>query len=257
MSSNEELAVQAQNGNNKAQNALYEGVKKLLSSMCFKYYINKQATCERAGITIDDLKQEAYFAFLEAVKSYKPESGFMFTTYLNFPVLNVLNKLVGLRGKTNALNISCSLDAPIGEDSETTRGDLTPDSNAEADFENLINDLYDKQLSIDVENALAQLDEVQREVIHSIFYKGLTNQKAGLKRNLTGEQVRQIEFKALTALRKPKSPLNKYRDEYIYSLGLSYTGFGAFKNSWTSSTERAAFKLIEQHNSVSQSKGVN
>ena len=43
------------------------------------------------------MKQEGYFAFLDAVQAYSPASGYRFTTYLHYPLQNRINALLGVR----------------------------------------------------------------------------------------------------------------------------------------------------------------
>ena len=94
------------------------------------------------------------------------------------------------------------LDETIGEDHETTKGDMVIDENAENPIlltEN--NDLHDILFS-----ALDILDERQKEVILMRF--GLIDgtcrslDEIGKQYNVTRERVRQIEHKALSILRR-------------------------------------------------------
>lgn len=71
--------------------------------------------CKRCGVELWDIQQAGYFAFLEALKGYKPETGYKFITFIRLPFKNAVNDL--LKRKTEKqinepLNNCISLDTP-------------------------------------------------------------------------------------------------------------------------------------------------
>ncbi len=66
---NEGLAIQIQQGNTNCFAALWENEKKLLYSLCNKFYANHEQECSRSGVTLEDLQQEAFFVLREAVNN--------------------------------------------------------------------------------------------------------------------------------------------------------------------------------------------
>jgi RNA polymerase sigma factor (sigma-70 family) len=96
-----------------------------------------------------------------------------------------------------------SLDRPVGEDGETTMGELVPDEGAESP-ESVAT--Y-KLAQTDISNALSGLSERERGVLMMRF--GLldgeqrTLEEIGEHYGVTRERIRQIEKKTLTKLRHP------------------------------------------------------
>ncbi|MBW3561004.1 MAG: sigma-70 family RNA polymerase sigma factor [Actinobacteria bacterium] len=108
-----------------------------------------------------------------------------------------------LREIKHAAAALASLDKPVGEDGDTTMGELVPDDTAvspeaAASF---------KLAQNDVKDALASLDERERGVLMMRF--GLmdgetrTLEEIGEHYGVTRERIRQIEKKTLTKLRHP------------------------------------------------------
>jgi len=89
---------------------------------------------------------------------------------------------------------------------------------------------------------ISKLPAEQRETIHNRFWLNMTLENCG-------KQARQHEEKALRKLRRNARLTNTY-----YSLGLRRIGLHSFKNTFTSSTEWAALKMLgEEQNSDIQS----
>lgn len=118
---NKELATAIQSGNRSLIPTLWENVQKLLYAMSDSFYRLHRELCARRGVDVQDIRQTAYSALLEAIKAYKPESESKFTSYLNYPFKNAVNGLLGLRttrANNEPLNSSTSLDRPIDESSD-------------------------------------------------------------------------------------------------------------------------------------------
>ena len=96
-----------------------------------------------------------------------------------------------------------SLDVPVGDDDETTVGDLQADHSAQNPMTGLIAEA-NKQV---IENVLATLNEREANVLRLRF--GIesdhahTLEEIGEKMGVTRERVRQIEVKAIKKLRHP------------------------------------------------------
>lgn len=96
-----------------------------------------------------------------------------------------------------------SLDVPVGDDDETTVGDLQADHSAQNPMTNLIAEA-NKQV---IESVLATLNEREANVLRLRF--GMesdhahTLEEIGEKMGVTRERVRQIEVKALRKMRHP------------------------------------------------------
>lgn len=98
-------------------------------------------------------------------------------------------------------HLPVSLDTPIGEDEDTSIGDLIDDTNAQSPEEAVIASAINSELY----QMLSRLDERERELLELRF--GLTDGKektleeVGHFFNISRERTRQIEAKALRKLR--------------------------------------------------------
>lgn len=115
--SNEQLAVHAQGGDRVAANLLMERCEWVVRKLTRQYasYMNPQ--------DVSDLVQEARIGLMTAYAKFDVERGFKFTTYAMYWVRQkVQRKAWGDKRKRMA-----SLNAPVGEDSDTTVMDTVPD----------------------------------------------------------------------------------------------------------------------------------
>lgn len=200
---NEVLACQAQAGNREALAQLWEAVRPLLYGLAYSFYIHCGAdVCARHGVTLEDLRQECYFAFLNAVRAYQPEKGYKLTTYLSHASKNRFRACMGIRGThRNALDYAGSMNVPAAADSDTESGDLIPDEKAAAMLEAV--DVRDEQrfYSAILEAACASLPFLQREILKRVYRDKLTRPQIAQALHIAPEAVRREEAKALRVLR--------------------------------------------------------
>ncbi len=96
-----------------------------------------------------------------------------------------------------------SLDAPIGDEGDSsTFGEIVGDDNAVSPFEGL----QEKNLNSDLSEMVNSLDQREAEIIKLRFgLEGrdeLTLEEVGKKFHVTRERIRQLEYLALTKMRK-------------------------------------------------------
>jgi RNA polymerase primary sigma factor len=96
-----------------------------------------------------------------------------------------------------------SLDAPIGEEGDSaTFGEIVGDDNAVSPFEGL----REKNLNSDLSAMVNSLDKREAEIIKLRFglegREELTLEEVGKKFHVTRERIRQLEYLALTKMRK-------------------------------------------------------
>jgi RNA polymerase primary sigma factor len=96
-----------------------------------------------------------------------------------------------------------SLDAPIGESGDSgTFGEIVGDDNAVSPFEGL----REKNLNSDLHAMVESLDKREAEIIKLRFgldgRDELTLEEVGQKFHVTRERIRQLEYLALTKMRK-------------------------------------------------------
>ena len=158
---NEELAIKIQGGEYACLPLLWEQIKLFMCHHCNRFYMFNEKACISAGVQLDDLQQESYFAMLEAVQAYNLDSGYRFMTFLNYPLKNILNTIVGYRTITqrkNTLNHAVSIEKPVTDD--LILGDTIPDChNNIKDFENR---LYNEQLHNDLIECMKSLSNEEK-----------------------------------------------------------------------------------------------
>ncbi|HKK19682.1 MAG TPA: sigma-70 family RNA polymerase sigma factor [Opitutales bacterium] len=95
-----------------------------------------------------------------------------------------------------------SLDAPVGEDGDTTFGELVGDENESSPLDNL----QEKSMSNDIRSVIDQLEDREAEIIHLRFgldgNHPLTLEEVGERFEITRERVRQIQNIALHKMRR-------------------------------------------------------
>lgn len=205
--SNEDLVIAIQNGNKKAIENLWNNVHRLISLHAYRYY---QRFKGNSIATEEDLIQEGYMALLEAVKYFDINSGYKFTTYLNYTLKNAFQRVMGLRTtkqRSEPLNNCFSLNSNISQDDEETEEiDFIVDENALKEFERI--EVSETQQI--VWEAIFHLDERSRQVIIMKYFKDMTLRNISDVLSVTIETIRQIELKALRTLRKMPSLRSLY-----------------------------------------------
>ena len=73
---NEELAMQIQQGNKNAIAELWTAVTPFIYKCCYRFYHARTELCLSSGVTADDLIQTAFFALLNAVNSFDIATGY-------------------------------------------------------------------------------------------------------------------------------------------------------------------------------------
>lgn len=236
---NEDLAVQIQQGNKNCFVALWENEKMLLYSLCNRFYVNHEQACVRSGVTLEDLQQEAFFALRKAVNSYKPEAGYKLNSYLQFHILNVCNEAIGNRsGKQQPLDIARRFDCPIDESEEFTLADTVPDSEAEKAFETATDRIFNTGFIRVFYSAVGDLPEVQRKAVEMRYIECRTYKQIANALNITISKARTEEFKGVQALRRNRN-IRRYNEDVLEGYALRNTGLSAFRSNWASSAELA------------------
>lgn len=216
---NEELAILAQNGHKASRLALWDSIQGLFYKKAAVYYLSNAELCTSHGVELDDLRQISYMAFLDAVKAYDPESGFLFSTFINYPFQNAVNSLLGLRTERQAnepLNRAASLDKPIetADGDSSTLMDMIPDT-ASMDF---LEELDRDSEAWFIRKVVDELKEPFQSVIRLHFFEGRTLQEIGEEMGVTAERVRQLKYKALRKLRQNKQLRQMYRNAKTHDI---------------------------------------
>ncbi|NCC16333.1 MAG: sigma-70 family RNA polymerase sigma factor [Clostridia bacterium] len=236
---NEELAISIKGGNSLAIPQLWAQVEKLVYFLCNKLYLRYNGPLTRAGIQIEDLTQESYFAFLDAIEGYEENKGYKFTSYLNYPLLNRIRFLIG--GKTQtALNTADSLERSMGDGLILADMVAAPKNG----FLPLEDKLYWEQVKNDLDRSMATLGEIQQGVLIGKYYNGLSTNDLSQQYNKPYEYIRGVEYAAFRRLQRDKR-LKQCRDEII-SRHAFRGSFSMWRDTGYSSTEYTALKLLDE-----------
>lgn len=246
---NEELAVKIKSGDISYIPRLWDNLQRLLCKLVNGYYTLHSDACVSAGLELDDLVQESYFATLDAVGAWTPESGNKLASYLNYPLQNRLNALAGLRtqrGRRDPMKYCRRFEEPLGGEEDITLGDTIADNAAEQTLHDVIEREYNRALHDDLESALATLETDKAEAVTDEHYRGLTIKQAAEKHSVPPETIRQRRASGLSRLRtgEARRILRGYQDDII-SHNAYRGGVSGFVQTWTSSTEWTAFKLMQ------------
>ena len=108
MDNDYELVYLAQEYNEDANEILYKKYKDLIYSKSYKYYF----MLKKCGLELEDVIQEAYVAFYDAIRCFNQDSDCNFSTFVNVCITNRLNTLIVKNNnkKNILLNNAISLD---------------------------------------------------------------------------------------------------------------------------------------------------
>jgi len=243
--SNEELSQRIKAGERYLLPALWEQVRSLVLLFMMHLLNAKRERAAAAGVELDDLEQEGYFALLDAVEAYDEGSGYKFSTYLKYPCQNRFNAAIGIRTRRQMkepLSNAASLNAPAGsEDEDTEQLDLLSDPVGAAPFEDVTEQIWREQLHEALEQALDTLPEKHAYVIHARYYDGLTLKEVSEHLGCCFQWGRDIERAALRRLARSKH-LQSYRDDIIAHHAY-HGGLAQIRAGRGSSVERAVEHL--------------
>lgn len=212
---NEQLAVFIQQGDSdELIPVLWEKVRKLIYLKSEQFYRLHETACSRRGVELWDIKQVSYSAFLDAVKAFKADSGYKFTSFLKYPFRNTVNELLGLRskaGRNEPLNNCASLDKPVSdEDEDCALIDLQEDEHS-TDF---IAKIESDNISDIIRSEVEALGEPYSKVIRLYYLEGKKLAEIGELLGVSGERVRQLRYKGERELRKSKVLRKLYNEHY-------------------------------------------
>lgn len=255
---NNALAQLAAAGNTAALGQLWEINKPVLHRMFWQWYSRNKSIAEAAGITLEDIDQEGYFAIKEAAEYHDPSQG-SFLTALRFMVLKRIRQSTcsgsgtyittedgrRVRVPADSLNRAISLDASVDEEDDggTTLGDLQADPAAAAEMQEAEERIYQEQLHEALEEALGKLSERERLVVQGRYFEGKTLKQLASDHGVNCERIRQLERKALVRLRRNPTMIRWY-GHTLEAKAWHGTGFSAWKSG--GSVEERTIEYLEQ-----------
>lgn len=248
----EEMAAEIQEGNKSLIPDLWEDTKrfiyKRLNHIVKRNPANRTAMV-RAGITFEDLEQEAFPLFIDAINAFDPRGGYTFLSRLKYSAENTFFALVNIstaKGRHDPMNTGERLEQPVaGTDEEDCFiGDLIPDPAAEKEIEDVIERNFQRQRALSVRKAVDELEPAEKQTIIGVYYEGKNLRILAKERGIAYQDLQSQKQKALRQLRKKRQILQWSESIICHSYGMGGVGF--FKNTGYSSTEWAAEKLIDR-----------
>lgn len=249
---NEELAYRIQQGQKEYIPQLWDQSKRFAYLQARKYYTEKKDLCTVAGVTLEDLEQQSYFAFVQAIEYYSPASGYKFLTFLRYPLQKEFNSITGMRtasGRKSILKAAVSLEQPLtSDDEELTLEDITEDCTATQAFTDCIERIYQEELHEALQDCLDRLTERQRKVITCVYYGNMTYAEAAKEAGCkTPQAASEAKRSGLHAMRNGwfQSRLKEFAQDIITSRAMYHSGFTAWKNKGMSAPEYAVLRMEE------------
>lgn len=197
---NEELVLQIQQGEDLYLQ-LWEQTERFIAMKAGDYFRGLEDG--KRGLTVEDLIQAGFLALVDAVKTYSPERGALFLSYLPYHLHRHFVEAAGLRTDRSAadpINSKISLDRPVEDESADTLGDLQPDQRDA--LEEIEARIQTDQLRAALEKALAKLPERDAEALRLRYFKGMSLKAAAEAAGITQETLRGRTAHGLRELRR-------------------------------------------------------
>ena len=244
---NEELAIHIADGNKELIGELYQRNYGILHKLAYRYYTLYSVRCISAGVTLDDMLNECYFAVYTAAKSYaKGTREFKFVSYLRYATLQYFQQMAGTRTerqRKEPLNSCKSLDVPIEGTEGLTLADTIEDIDAEEKADALIDRLAYGEVFPEVKRVLADEPE-QYNTIYAIYHNNISPSEWARMKDVPLQTIRNQREKAFRELRKPsKSKYLRSLYEEIISSSYYMGGLKKFNHTHTSCVEWAVIQI--------------
>ena len=164
------------------------------------------------GVDVEDLVQCGYIALADAVERFRPDGGYGFLSYLDNCLKTAFAECCGYRtSKRNPLDAADSLDVPISEDTETTRGDLLADPVDQ--YKDAERRIWLEQLDQAVGAAMTDLPAELQDTLRRYFWKGQTLEEIAKD---VGESKNAIQKRQTKGLQQIRRNLHRYGlDQFV------------------------------------------
>ena len=245
--SNEELVAEVQAGATERMGELWKQVEGLI-----KWKANRIMTvlegCPGRGVEFEDLYQSGYLAMVAAVNTYDPTAGGNFATWLMYHLKSTFAEATGYRtqkDRQEPLNNYLSLDTPLTDDTDSDAlMDVIADPSGQNGIISAEDALYREQLRDAMEEALSAIPEQYADALRLRYYDGLSLNRAGEVRGVSGERIRSMENKGIRLLRRSQIAhyLRPFYDFDVYC----GTGLCAFQRTGRSIQEHYLIREEER-----------
>lgn len=226
------------------RNMIAENNKNLVHGALQNIGFNQFKVKEYNKNDYEELYQEAFIIFLEAIENYE-NKGFNFSSYFYKCILQI-------HRRKEDYNQDLSLDTPLKADEDLTVSDTVEDDMIRDDFEKVENSIIDEEIRS------LLIDLLDSEELEVVFYKYGINQR--LKEEKTINEISEIlnidDKKALQIWRRARDKIRrnyKIRKLYqelqginIYNTGSILLYGGSRTNKVYSITEEVAISRLEK-----------
>lgn len=200
---NEELAIEIQNGKTEYYPVLWDQVERFIKKMANE---RMRVLPKDVDVEFDELYDSGFFAVVRAVKYFKPEKDYTFLTCLGNTLKTAFSEVTGIRtakGRNDPLRYALSFDAPVANDKETiTLADVIAD---DTDFvEESAQKANRKAMRKALDAALDKLPPKEAEVIRLQYYSGHSVEQTAEAMGLDQTQVTSLRHSAMSRLRTPE-----------------------------------------------------
>lgn len=199
---NEELAIEIQNGKTEYYPVLWDQVERFIRKMVAQ---RMRVLPEDTDVEFDELYDSGFFAVVQAVKYFKPESGYKFITFLEYPLKNAFAEVTGVKTTKSLhdpLRCALSLDVPVVDDESLTLGDMLADDTDMA--EEVAQKFNRRAMSKALDAALNKLPPKEAEAIRLQYYSGYNIEQTAEAMGLDQRQVITLRELGMKKLRTPE-----------------------------------------------------
>ena len=199
---NEELAIEIQNGKTEYYPVLWDQVERFIKKMANE---RMRVLPKDVDVEFDELYDSGFFAVVKAVKYYKPEKDCTFLTILGYNLKTAFSEVTGIRtakGRNDPLRYALSFDTPVVSDGSLTLADVLTD---DTDFvEESAQRANKKAMRKALDSALDKLPPKEAEVIRLQYYSGHSVEQTAEAMGLDQTQVTSLRHSAMSRLRTPE-----------------------------------------------------
>ncbi len=240
----EELAQRYQQGQTEVIGPLWDAVEKFVYRYANQFTEKLRPEC---GVTLEDLEQIGFLAVEEAARTYDPDGGAGFLTWLAFFLRKDFMAAAGYHARhPDPLNDRRTvwLDAPLDEEDTDgdTLGDATPDARVDVDAA-VVDGIYQEQLRAALDGALNDLPEVERDVLKGRYFRAEGREEIAVSLGLpNAATVTRRERRGLELL--SRGTHGRELEAFLYDETDPYHGvsYGAFTRSGASSVENTLIR---------------
>lgn len=186
---NEELATLVQSGDTGVLPILWDQVRRFIAWKARQYH-GQLTPSEKSRIELDELIDAGYFAVLEACERFNPYRGGFLTILGGYTLKKAFSEVLGYylpRQRHDALVQAISLDAPVGDEEDSSLHDLI--GGIDDNIEQCIESVYTQELHGALDEVLDSLPEKERQAIVMRYYFGIKYSDQARAKGVSKQQI--------------------------------------------------------------------